>query len=121
VEKSLAVYGWLISILRACRSKAARRALANVPQYLLETSDIPDLEGIFGERAYLLSEELRQTWYDLQKTDAYSDMMKVKYREIDPAFNKPRTEVYADMTKMQKQAEEDFSKLSADYKKKTGQ
>jgi len=109
LEKSLEVYGWLISVLKVCQQKAKRQTQEKFT-HLLEKGDILNLEEIFEKKkAYLLSERLRQTWYDLQKEDTYFVMMKIKNGE--PQFKLTA----ADLTKMQEQAETDFDQLQSRY------
>jgi hypothetical protein len=138
LEKALEVHGWLLSVLNACEEKAKRQAekRATPPSHLLESADILQLEGIFGKKAYLLSERLKQTWYDLQRKDAYFGMMKVRNREtipLEPIVSRnpwpspfvltPRSMKHeiidADLTDMQKQAEADFAALKSRYTKLT--
>jgi hypothetical protein len=102
--------------------------------HLLESSDIWTLEEIFGKRAYLLSDRLKQTWYDLQKKDTFFTMLGVKHRrtifkgpsvKIDESTILPTTEtkeevIGADLTEMQKQAEDDFHQLQARYARVSG-
>jgi hypothetical protein len=125
LEKALEAHGWLLSVLKACEEKAKRQAekRANPPPHLLESADILQLEEIFGKKAYLLSEKLKQTWYDLQRKDAYFEMMKVRNQETIPipplipdtmfASITPQSVkhqvVAADLMEMQKQAERDFT------------
>ena len=102
--------------------------------HLLESSDIWTLEEIFGKKAYLLSDRLRQTWYDLQKRDTYFNMMGVKHRRTIHKFSSmklgqsiqlPGREIIeetfgANLTDMQKQAEADFNELRSRYTKMSG-
>jgi hypothetical protein len=124
LEKALEVHGWLLSVLRACVEKARRQeGTEKAGPHLLESSDIWTLETIFGKRAYLLSDRLNQTWYDLQRKDAYFEMTRVKHREpIDLPGASPMIHemVGADLTEMQKQVEADFAALRSRYEKMTG-
>ena len=71
-----------------------------------------NLEEIFEKKAWLLSEELRQTWYDLQGKDTYFEMMSIKSEE--------RKLTAADLAKMQEQAQSDLAQLQSRYRELTG-
>ena len=86
----------------------------------------------FGKRAYLLSDRLRQTWYDLQRKDKYFGMAGVKHRRTikfpsltkefgaAPPLELTEETIGSDLTEMQKQAETDFAELRSRYTKMTG-
>jgi hypothetical protein len=137
LEKALEVHGWLVSILRACQEKAKRQEGATDKEpHLLESSDIWTLEEIFGKKAYLLSDRLKQTWYDLQRKDKYFAMVGAKYRRTTksspitvkegemeigvPPLELTQETCGSDLTEMQKEAEADFAGLQSRYAKMTG-
>jgi hypothetical protein len=125
LERKLEVHGWLISVLKACEEKARRQQSKTGSQtHLMETSDILQLEGVFGRKAYLLSEKLRQTWYELQRKDTYFEMMRVKNRETMGLAGAPQMKhelTLGDLTEMQRCAERDFADLQGRYITLTGQ
>jgi len=133
LEKRLEVHGWLISVLKGCQEKAKRQGGAPGETHLLESIDIINLEKIFGNKAYLLSDELKKTWYDLQAKDAYFEMMRVRKGEVDEAapvnlvgggtVQPPPVKheiIGGDLTAMQIQAEADSAKSQNRYDKLTG-
>jgi len=139
LEKKLEVHGWLISVLKGCQEKEKRQGGAPPGEtHLLESSDIINLEKIFGSKAYLLSDKLKETWYDLQAKDTYFEMMRVRTAEVEqqqPVNLRPTTTmpastmqlppirhdiIGADLTEMQTQAESDLTKLQDEYDKLTG-
>jgi len=111
LEKALETHNWLVSVLKVCQQKAKRQTERKF-SHVLEREDILNLEEIFERKAWLISEELRQTWYDLQGKDTYFEMMSVKSRE--------RKLTAADLTKMQEQAQSDSAQLQSRYRELTG-
>lgn len=85
-QKQIEVHQWLLSVLAACRYKAGRIPhQQGEPErtytHILESDDVQKLEDIFEKRAALLSDELKQTWYDLQKKDTTFLLDQTKHRE----------------------------------------
>lgn len=138
-ERAIALHCWLISILKACREKAKRqeeqRSKPSEP-HLLESADIWKLEEIFEKKSYLLSDALKRKWYDLQRKDEFFEMIRVRHREEYkfPLLKTPQGEllgefqgptmrhevVGADLTDMEKQAEDDLAALQDRYERLAG-
>lgn len=86
----------------------------------------------FGKRAYLLSDRLRQTWYDLQRKGRYFGMAVLKHRRTmkfpslakdfgaAPPLELAEETIGSDLTEVQKQAETDFAELRSRYTKMIG-
>lgn len=93
--------------------------------HLLESDDVQKLEDIFEKRASLLSNQLKQTWYDLQKSDTTFLMDATKHREpmISPmeGFPEMKRRVFtANLANMEGQAKSDFVAVSNLYFERTG-
>jgi hypothetical protein len=134
LEKAIQVHAWLLSVLKGCREKAQRQAekRENPPPHLLESADIWKLDDIFERNAYLLSSELKGTWYEMQKRDQYFELARVRHRDVDRPppvetlgggrveFSPTRHEAIADdLTEMEKQAVADLKRLQTKYGKLT--
>ena len=122
LEKSVGGHGYLVSVLEACKEKAKRTPeRPDKKSHLLEGDDVRKLEDIFEKRAYLLSKELRQTWYDFQAKDTTFLMDKTKHRDAaSTAFGAKFIMFESDLAEMQRQAEDDLAKLRERYAGKTG-
>jgi hypothetical protein len=134
-EEAIGVHSWLISILKACREKAKRQIKEGskpAQPHLLESADIWKLEEIFEKKAYLLSDALKRTWYDLQKHDKSLELTHVRYRDevMLPTIKTPTIDFHSppmrynviavDLTSMEKQAEDDLASLQGRYERMTG-
>ena len=120
-QKQIEIHQWLLSVLVACRHKAGRiPSQEGKPErtytHLLESDDVQKMEDIFEKKAALLSDQLKQAWYDLQREDSTFLQDRTKHREpmmtgVDwfPAL-KHRVFV-ANLVNMERQATEDLQAI----------
>jgi len=125
LEKTLETYGWLISVLKGSAAKGRRFPThgTNPEPYVLEAKDILQLDEIFGVKAYLLSEKLKETWREVQEKDTGFVIESTRHRDTIPI---PQTKsnwpvemkqgaMQIDLSEMQRQAESDFTVLEQRY------
>jgi hypothetical protein len=122
LERRVKTHAWLVSVLEASKAKAKRVPTSKVP-YLLEGDDVRKLEDIFERKAYLLSDQLRQAWYDLQVRDTTFLMDKTKHRDTmgtgipELGLLPSRYQVFSiDLSAMHHQAGADLAELRSHYK-----
>jgi hypothetical protein len=130
LERQLEALQWLLSVLAACKEKAGRiPTRQGQPErgytHLLESDDVQKLEDIFEKKASLLSRQLKQTWYDLQREDTSFLLDSTKHREPMntplKGFGQMKHKVFtANLANMERQAKSDFATVSNTYFKKTG-
>lgn len=111
LEKTLEVYGSLVTILKSCNYRAFMQNGARPTDlYNVDRHDIGELEVIFERKGYLLSNELRKEWETLHGNQSHLGQLK------QGTF----TDLNLPLKRMKELAEGDFKKYNERYAKLTG-
>lgn len=109
LERALEVHGSLITILRECHQRALLQNVSANAQYNVNLADLYALQSIFQRKSYLLSQQLRTQWENLQGSQSHlPELMEAQVASL----NLPLRE-------MRELAERDFEAYSKRYAKLT--
>jgi hypothetical protein len=110
LEKTLEVYGALVTILKTCHTRALMQNAPSTAQYTVNLNEISQLEVIFERKRYLLSEQLCTQWENLEK--------------YEPQLGELKTGAISDLNlplkEMRGVAEREFAGYTKRYEELTG-